>query len=235
MLSPYIDAKAFARDSFVLPEAKRDTEWIDPDTLVLSSSYGRDMATTSGYARTVRLWRRDTGADQAPVIFDIAADHGSAHCNVDHTVATARMWFVDQVSARPGELCSTELHHHRGHDLAPYRGQRDWVTRDRDIPRAVAIACIAVVAHQASHVVEVNAFVFAYRSQVQADVDEHLNASAFASTRKTDPLHSSSFLLQRVVQSSWSGVRPIAHSMRSRIAGSISLAPSNFGAGVSCI
>lgn len=134
MLSPYIDAKAFARDSFVLPEAKRDTEWIDPDTLVLSSSYGRDMATTSGYARTVRLWRRGTGADQAPVVFDIAADHGSAHCNVDHTVATARMWFVDQVSARPGELCSTELHHHRGHDLAPYRGQRDLVTRDRDIP-----------------------------------------------------------------------------------------------------
>lgn len=99
-----IDAKAFARDSFVLPEAKRDTEWIDPDTLVLSSSYGRDMAATSGYARTVRLWRRGTGADQAPVIFDIAADHGSAHCNVDHTVATARMWFVDQVSARPGSF-----------------------------------------------------------------------------------------------------------------------------------
>ncbi|WP_247484970.1 hypothetical protein, partial [Bradyrhizobium sp. 193] len=43
------------------------------------------------------------------------------------------------------------------------------------------------------------------------------------------------FLLQRVAQSSWSGVRPIAHSMRSRIAGSISLAPSNFGAGRSCI
>lgn len=35
-----IDANAFARDSFVLPEAKRDAEWIDPDTLVLSSSYG---------------------------------------------------------------------------------------------------------------------------------------------------------------------------------------------------
>lgn len=51
---------------------------------MLSSSYGRDTATTSGYARTVRPWRRGTGADQAPVIFDIAADHGSAHCNVDH-------------------------------------------------------------------------------------------------------------------------------------------------------
>ncbi|MET4222364.1 prolyl oligopeptidase PreP (S9A serine peptidase family) [Bradyrhizobium sp. LB14.3] len=85
-----IDAKAFARESFVLPEAKSEAEWIDPDTLVLSSSYGRDMATTSGYARTVRLWRRGTVADQATVIFDIAADHGSARCNVDHTVAPAR-------------------------------------------------------------------------------------------------------------------------------------------------
>lgn len=44
------------------------------DTVVLSSSFGRDMATTCGYARTVRLWWRGTGADQAPVIFDIAAD-----------------------------------------------------------------------------------------------------------------------------------------------------------------
>ncbi|MCK1296659.1 hypothetical protein IVB33_28310 [Bradyrhizobium sp. 24] len=129
------------------------------------------MATKPGYARTVRLWRRGTGADQAPVIFDIAAGNGRAPCNVDHTVAQARMWFVDQVSALP-EGFALPSYTTTG---AAISGTRDLVTRDPDIPRAVAIACIAVVAHQASRVVEVNAFVFsAYRSQVHADIDEHL-------------------------------------------------------------
>ena len=38
--------------------------WLDPDTLLLSSAWGGDV-TTSGYARTVRLWRRGhrPGAD----------------------------------------------------------------------------------------------------------------------------------------------------------------------------
>ncbi|KRR17596.1 peptidase S9 [Bradyrhizobium lablabi] len=93
------DAKAFVSDGFVLPEAKGAVEWLDPDTLVLSSSHGQRMATTSGYARTVRLWRRGTKADQAPAIFKIAADHVGVGCNVDHTVAPPRMWFVDGVDA----------------------------------------------------------------------------------------------------------------------------------------
>ena len=55
-----VDTKAFVADGFALPEAKGGAEWFDADTLLLSSAYGDDMATTSGYARTVRLWRRGT-------------------------------------------------------------------------------------------------------------------------------------------------------------------------------
>ncbi|WP_407175710.1 prolyl oligopeptidase family serine peptidase [Bradyrhizobium sp. STM 3562] len=91
------DAKTFVRDGFLLPEAKSRVEWLDPDTLVLSSSHGEGMATTSGYARTVRLWRRGTPADQAPVIFEAEADHMGVQCYVDHTVTPPRMWFVDEV------------------------------------------------------------------------------------------------------------------------------------------
>ena len=43
---------------FVLPEAKGGVDWLDADTLLLSSAFGEGMATTSGYARTVRRWRR---------------------------------------------------------------------------------------------------------------------------------------------------------------------------------
>ena len=66
-----IDAKAFVTDGFMLPEAKGGVDWIDADTLLLSSAYGEGMATTSGYARTVRLMAaRRARAISAPVIFE---------------------------------------------------------------------------------------------------------------------------------------------------------------------
>ena len=58
------DTKAFVADGFTLPEAKSGVEWFDADTLLLSSAYGEGMATTSGYARTVRLWRRGEPVEQ---------------------------------------------------------------------------------------------------------------------------------------------------------------------------
>ena len=70
-----VETKAFVADGFTLPEAKGGVEWIDADTLLLSSAYGDDMATTSGYARTVRLWRRGTDVRQAPVLFETAPEH----------------------------------------------------------------------------------------------------------------------------------------------------------------
>ena len=54
---------AFVADGFSLQDAKSDVAWIDRDTLLLSSAWGDGMATASGYARTVRVWRR--GEDPA--------------------------------------------------------------------------------------------------------------------------------------------------------------------------
>src|SRR5258708_3944687 len=53
-----METKTFVADGFVLPEAKGGADWFDADTLLLVSSYGEGMATSSGYAKTVRLWRR---------------------------------------------------------------------------------------------------------------------------------------------------------------------------------
>ncbi len=62
-----IAAKTFVRGGFYLPAAKGGTAWLDRDTLLLSSAYGGPgMATTSGYSRTVRLWRRGGDVDRAP-------------------------------------------------------------------------------------------------------------------------------------------------------------------------
>ncbi len=70
-----VDTKAFVSGGFTLPEAKGGAAWIDADTLLLSSAYGEDMATTSGYARTVRLWRRGTDVRQAPVLIETTPEH----------------------------------------------------------------------------------------------------------------------------------------------------------------
>ena len=91
-----LDPKAFVADGFTLPEAKGGAAWLDDDTLLLSSVHGEDMATTSGYARAVRVWRRGAPVDQAPVIFEVPREHMAAHGQVDDTGASQRVWFVDQ-------------------------------------------------------------------------------------------------------------------------------------------
>ena len=57
-------------DGFNVPESRSDIVWLDRDTLLLSSSLGAGMATRSGLARTIRLWRRGTDPLAAPVIFE---------------------------------------------------------------------------------------------------------------------------------------------------------------------
>ena len=92
-----LDTKAFVAGGFTLPEAKSGVEWVDADTLLLSSALGEGMATTSGYARTVRLWRRGEPVERAPVLFEVPADRMAAYCSVDDTGPTQRMWFIDRI------------------------------------------------------------------------------------------------------------------------------------------
>jgi prolyl oligopeptidase len=92
-----LDTKAFVADGFTLPEAKSGVEWINADTLLLSSALGDGMATNSGYARTARLWRRGEPVERAPVLFEVPADRMAAYCSVDDTGPTPRMWFIDRI------------------------------------------------------------------------------------------------------------------------------------------
>ncbi len=92
-----VDAKSFVTDGFVLPEAKGGAGWLDADTLLLSTAFGEGMATTSGYARTIRLWRRGTDVGQAPVLFETTPHSMGAFSNVDRTAAAPRIWFVEQL------------------------------------------------------------------------------------------------------------------------------------------
>jgi prolyl oligopeptidase len=92
-----IDTKSFVKDGFLLPEAKGGATWLDAETLLLSSAFGEGMATTSGYGRTIRLWRRGTDVGQALVLFETTPDSMAVFVDVDRTTTTSRVWFVERL------------------------------------------------------------------------------------------------------------------------------------------
>ncbi|HTV30752.1 MAG TPA: S9 family peptidase, partial [Xanthobacteraceae bacterium] len=63
--------KRFVETGFYLAEAKGVADWVDEDTLLVSSALGGEtFATVSGYARTARLYRRGARFEEAPVVFE---------------------------------------------------------------------------------------------------------------------------------------------------------------------
>ena len=92
-----VGSRCFVADGFVLPEAKGGVEWLDRDTLMLATALGPGNATTSGYARMVRLWRRGTDALTAPVLFTVPETAMAAGAGIDRDAAPERLWFVERV------------------------------------------------------------------------------------------------------------------------------------------
>ena len=90
-------AHNFVTGGFALPEAKGGAAWLDRDTLLLSSALGEDMATSSGYARTVRLWRRGADPLTAPIIFETSSDQMAVWADVDREADEERLAFVERV------------------------------------------------------------------------------------------------------------------------------------------
>ncbi|HTV45602.1 MAG TPA: prolyl oligopeptidase family serine peptidase [Stellaceae bacterium] len=92
-----LTTRDFVPGGFVLPEAKGGAAWLDRDTLLLSSALGDGMATASGYARTVRCWRRGTDPLAAPVIFATDAGHMSVWADRDREAEGERIWFAERL------------------------------------------------------------------------------------------------------------------------------------------
>lgn len=62
-------SKEFVQDGFYLPVAKGDAAWIDADTVFVSTDFGPDSMTTSGYPRIVKRWQRGTPLSAAEELF----------------------------------------------------------------------------------------------------------------------------------------------------------------------
>ena len=92
-----LSTRDFVPDGFSLPESKSSAVWLDRDTLLLSSPLGSGMATRSGHARTVRLWRRGSDPLLAPVVFETSEKRTGVWTIVDREVPEERVWFVESL------------------------------------------------------------------------------------------------------------------------------------------
>ena len=86
--------RRFVTDGFVLPEAKTAASWVDADRVLVATPLGGEMfATQSGYARTVRLWRRGTPFVEAPIVFEGERSHIYVFGSRAHEAAQPRSFY----------------------------------------------------------------------------------------------------------------------------------------------
>ncbi|MBY6240633.1 prolyl oligopeptidase family protein [Methylosinus sp. Sm6] len=90
-----LTTRDFVVDGFCAPEAKSSVSWLDDDIVLLSSAYGEGRATTAGYARTVRLWRRGTDLAKAETLFEVAPERMACRGWFDRENAT--LVFAEQI------------------------------------------------------------------------------------------------------------------------------------------
>jgi prolyl oligopeptidase len=65
-----VNKKAFIENGFLLPEAKGGGSYLDENTLIVSTDFGKHSMTASGYPRQVKLWKRGTPLADAQLIME---------------------------------------------------------------------------------------------------------------------------------------------------------------------
>ncbi len=121
-----ITTRAFVENGFNLPEAKGGATSLDADMVLLVSAYGDNMATRSGYARTVRLWARGGDPLKAPVIFETTYENTWVSAYRDLTSADETIWYTES----------------RGfYDADHWIGDRSGAKTKLDIPPDASVNC----------------------------------------------------------------------------------------------
>ncbi|GGE23009.1 prolyl oligopeptidase [Aureimonas endophytica] len=142
-----LETRSFVAGGFDLAEGKSGLDWLDRDTLLLQSALGEGMATESGYARTVRLWRRGGDPLAAPVLFEVPATSMFAGADVHHRgeaewcIFVERLGFFDAVihlGDREGPKTRldlpTDITIFWDDDFVALSPRRDWTVEGRTYP-----------------------------------------------------------------------------------------------------
>ncbi len=92
-----LKTRTFVADGFTLEQAKGSATWLDRDQILLSSAFGEDMATQSGYAATVRLWKRGSPVEEAQIIARTARQNIAISSQFDRSAGNRRLWITEQI------------------------------------------------------------------------------------------------------------------------------------------
>jgi prolyl oligopeptidase len=63
-----VNTKAFIEDGFYIPESKGGASYIDKNTLIVSTNFGENTMTTSGYPNQAKIWKRGDALENAQLI-----------------------------------------------------------------------------------------------------------------------------------------------------------------------
>jgi len=91
-----LERMEFVADGFTLPEAKSRVAWRDEDSLFVATDFGPGSMTSSGYPRTVRLWRRGRPLEEATPVFEGEPGDMSVSAYRDLTPGFERDFLVRQ-------------------------------------------------------------------------------------------------------------------------------------------
>jgi prolyl oligopeptidase len=104
--------REFVDGGFTLAEAKSQTSWVDPDTLLVGTDFGADSLTESGYPRIVKRWRRGQPLEDAQTVFEGSPGDVIVAAGVDRTPGferTALRRAIDFFNDQVYELRDDEL------------------------------------------------------------------------------------------------------------------------------
>lgn len=96
--------KTFMTNGFNVNESKTNASYLDENTLIIGSDFGKGTMTTSGYPKQVKLWKRGTPIEQAKLIFEgdesDVSDSGYAmrDGNINYLVVSKGMTFYSSKS-----------------------------------------------------------------------------------------------------------------------------------------
>jgi prolyl oligopeptidase len=96
-----LKAKKMAMDGFSLKEFKSDATYLNDDTILFATDFGKGSLTKSGYARTAKLWARGTPIADAKTLYqgqapDVQITPASFHTKTgDHAIVIRAISFFE--------------------------------------------------------------------------------------------------------------------------------------------
>ena len=99
-----LEAKAFLKDGFSLPESKNGIGWLDADRLYVGTDFGPGSMTTSGYPRIAKIWKRGSPLETAETIFEGRTEDVWAFAQRDHTKGFERDFVLRGITFYTNEM-----------------------------------------------------------------------------------------------------------------------------------